>query len=625
MYFNLTNIIIIIIIILIIVCINNLRQKSADKKNEKFMVLPNLKNRTIISVLKWNSENYPDQEALIVRKDNNWESISYKNYYNNAKNFAKGINCWIGHKANVAIIGSNSAAWFYAHLGCMINSGISVGIYPTTKPKMCDYIVNHARIDVLVVEDEQQLEKFYESKNNIKLVLYYSPISHKVINKFKEKKIPVISFGVFINNTTNIKKKYKCLNIGPKLNDIATIIYTSGTTGESKGAVLTHKNIMSSVKNIIDTMLCPNFASNSYDLVLGERFVSYLPLNHIAAQMMDIYIPISILGTVWFADKNALKSGKSTLVPTLKDARPTIFLGVPRVWEKIMEGIENKNTSIIPLFLIKNRITREIGLDKCKYCISTSAPLSDSAKKYFDYLGLTIYDIYGLSETCGPITLSLPNMYKEGSVGVPIRGTHIKIDADGEILVSNESLFIGYHNDKESTKKIFKIIDKKKWFKTGDIGYIKDDYLFITGRKKELIITSGGENIYPISIENKIINSLKFIEYAIVIGDKKKYLTILLVPKNKDLNKVLIKSFPNKKEIKNMKTIRDLENNEFIKSYIDKQIEIVNSESISNAHKIQKWKILNTEFTVGEELTPTLKLRRYFIQEKYKDVISKLY
>jgi len=575
--------------------------------------IPDLKNKTIVDVLQSYSKQYPDFPALMVRKDNgNWSSISYEDYYKNCRKFAKELNYWVGPGAKVAILGFNSPAWMYSHLGSLFNSGISIGIYPTSSSDLCEFILNHADVDVLVVEDDKQLEKFIDKKiPTLKLILYYSPVSNELVKRFD---VPVVSFGVFMSNKSHEERKHHKTIAVPDIDSTATIIYTSGTTGTAKGAIITHKNIISAVESIINTIQ----NKSGLEIGAGERFVSYLPLNHIAAQMMDIYIPICTLGSVWFADKDALKS---TLVNTLKDARPTIFVGVPRVWEKMVEKINEKVQSNfisrnLPMVVVRNKIVNELGLNKCKYCISSTAPISDSSREYFESLGISLYDVYGCSETTGPITLSVPNATRSESVGKPIDIVRIKIHSDGEILVKGKSIFKGYHKDPKSTKEAF--IDG--WFKTGDIGNIKDGFLFITGRKKEIIVTSGGENIAPVPIEQNIMKEIPGLEYAVVIGDKRKFLSVILVPKIKDNIPTYFKKIDPE-----ISSCKDLNISKIVQAHVDDAIVRANEHAQINASKIQKWIFLENEFSVGQELTPTLKLRRYFINEKYKDKINKLY
>ena len=510
-----------------------------------------------------------------------WNEITYKEYFRNVEAFACSIRNLIGPAINVAIMGFNSPGWFYAHLGCMMNGGISVGLYTTSTRQMCEYIFLNTNIRLLVVDDSTQLEKFIDCDlGKIEMIIYYAPIDPKLIKKFQ---IPIISIGSLT--------KFKKITSFPKLTDIATVIYTSGTTGEPKGVSLTHENIMVNLRSMLQIV---NIKS-SVKFNSNEQFISYLPLNHIAAQMMDIYIPIGLSGTVWFADKNALKS---SLQKTLVEVRPTIFVGVPRVWEKITDNIKSVANPIVRTVL-PSTVIKEIGLQNCKYAVNIAAPISEMSRDYFQSLGITIYDIYGMSETSGPISMSLPSFSKINSVGIPIMKVKIqkahKDDLAGEILVKGRNLFVEYYNNKKAYKDAF----RGEWFKTGDLGYIDNDgYLYVTGRIKELIITSGGENISPLPIENKLKEKLsKYFTYIIVVGDKRKFLSVLL---NGEISK---------------------SNSKIIQNAIDE----VNSLVDSQASTIKKWTILNSKFTIGNELTPTLKIRRDFINKKYHKEINKLY
>lgn len=545
------------------------------------------KNFTIIDYLRYIAKKYPKKEALKVKEGKKfWKSINYYTYYKNVVNFAQSLNWWLGPNTNIAILGFNSPGWFYAHLGCMLNGGKPVGLYPTSTPEICKQILDNSDVEVLVVEDDSQLQKFVGlNMMKIKLIIYYAPISPKMTDKFTA---PVISMGSFMKKKDNVQFSKI------KLSDIATLIYTSGTTGPPKGTMITHKNIMTSLRR---TLMLLKTKSSITELG-EEKFVSYLPLNHIAAQMMDIYFPILTLGSVWFADKDALKS---SLGDTIKDVKPTIFIGVPRVWEKMQEKIELElNKNIIPkkltMSLFNNKILEKIGLDKCKLAISAAAPISPATKQFFANIKIKINDIYGMSETCGPISISLPNLERDNSVGAPLMG--VKISKDGEILVKGDNLFVGYYKNKKETENSY---TKDGWFKTGDLGMLdKDGFLYVTGRKKELIITAGGENISPIPIENKLSEYLRqYFDHIIVIGDKFKFLSVLLAGPKKLPDNINI--------------------------IIADSINETNKFAHSNTHTIKKFLIVHDKFSVGEELTPTMKIKRSFINKKYNSKIEKLY
>ena len=496
-------IIVIIIIVIILVFLNryyNTAPPLLEIKLDKRIKQLKTDSETILDTLKWCSQKFPKYTALKYKK-NDWTDITYKQYYDKVVNFAESANEWLESGVNCGIIGTNSTGWFYAHLGTMMNNGISIGIHPTTPIKQCMKIIREHNIEILVTDD---VEKFKDVEiSPLKLIIYYAPQEEQLIKTFD---IPVISMGNFMTKKRPLGKRH--------YNTTATIIYTSGTV-EQKGIKITHRDIMNSLNNTVTFI---NKHSNIADYVNG-KLVSYLPLNHIAAQMFDIYLPILTISTVWFADKHALTSSEKhpngTLVNTLLACKPTIFVGVPRVWEKLMEGIVGRLSDTFTRLTTQSyKLIEGIGLNECRLCISTAAPISEFTRDYFESIGLHIYDAYGMSETTGLISMSLPTVNKLGSVGKPL--IPIKIENDGEILVKM----------------------KNDWFHTGDIGNIDlDGYLFVTGRLKEIIITSGGENVSPLPLENKIKSFLSdIVEHVVVIGNKKKFLTALLILKQKKLS-----------------------------------------------------------------------------------------
>ena len=575
---------ILFITIIVIVITNKLYIKEKFSLNDDVLN----ENNTILDILKIISKQNSTAIALKIRDDKEWKNITYDEYYKKVKLFAQCVNKWMGTGVNVGIIGFNSPGWFYSYLGTMLNSGKPIGIYPSATRELCDHIIKNSNIELLVTDNEKQLEKIIKIKNNpIKLIIYYCPIQKSIVDKFENIGIPVVSMGKFMSDTTKLERI-------PKINDVATIVYSSGTTDKPKGIELTHKNIMHSIKNILSVLK----NKTTIKKIGNEKIISYLPLGHISSQLMDIYLPILTLSTVWFANENVINTG---LAKTIKDIRPTFFMGMPYIWEKIQENLEdtieqngwkaNMVKSVAP-WKIKN----ELGFGECKYCFNTSAPMSDICKIYFDELNIKIYDIYGMNETSGPISISGPGAYKPNSVGLV--STDIKISTDNEIYIKGTSLFNKYHNNKSETKKSF---TDDGWFKTGDLGKVDaSGYLYIIGRKKDIIITTTGEKISPQQLEILFKEKLgKYFEYIVVIGDKRKFLSVILNRGNKNKN---------------------VDNN-----IINKSIEYVNSKTNNKSLIIKKWLIIPNIFSVGDELTPTLKIKRSSIQEKYKKMINGLY
>jgi long-subunit acyl-CoA synthetase (AMP-forming) len=397
--------------------------------------------------------------------------------------------------------------------------------------------------------------------------------------------------------------------------------------------MLTHENIMWTSKVTL----------NFVNITERDQWLSYLPLSHIAEQLITIMGSLLSGGCVHFVE-NFEKLGDN-----LREVRPNFFFGVPRVWEKIQEkmvaaGAENpavrkliiKGAKKVGLFsgyaeqrgekkpllycvadrIIFNKVKDKLGLDRARMCLTAAAPIGRDTLEFFLSLGIPIYELFGMSETTGPGTLSLPHRYKTGTCGFPLPGTDVKIAQDGEILLKGPHIFKGYYKNEKATKEA---LDDDGWLRSGDIGEIDEEgYLKITDRKKDIIITAGGKNIAPQVIEGKL-KSIPMIEHAVVIGDQKKYLSALITLNEETLSD-LAKTLG--VELKDMASMAESDK---VKSYIADQIELVN-ETLSKVEGIKKFTILGNGFTIDTgELTPTMKVKRKFVYGKYSKEIDGLY
>lgn len=414
------------------------------------------KNINILELLKLVAEKYPKNPALKLKQDKKWKTITYAEYYKKVKNFAQSTNYWLGDNISTAILGFNSPGWFYAHLGTMLNGGQSIGLDPSYNSNTCKTIIHDANVELLVVENDKQLNKFVDDQSlPLRMIIYYSPVKEETIAKFK---IPVISMGNFMTEVNKLKKN-------SDINNVATVIYTKKS---QLGSMITHKNIISTLKTTMQLL-----KTKSLIKTLGhEQIISYMPLNNITTQIFDIYLSIACVGCVWFADKNALNT---TIVETIQDIKPTIFVGGFDAWNQVSKVINDKKNNL------KNKITKvinplaianEIGLDRCKLCLNIDHNIENGIEKIDD---IDVYNALCMNETCGLIALSSPGMSKMNSVGLPIM--NVKISKDGEIIVNGNNLFIGYyHNDRKTNSKL----TKDGWFKTGYNGKIDvNGYLYI--------------------------------------------------------------------------------------------------------------------------------------------------
>ena len=582
---------------------------------------------------------------------------TYHDYYNNAEKAAKGfISLGLEPLNGVGIMGNSCPEWFLCSLGAIFAGGLSTGIYTTNSPQTVSYICQHAPLDVLVLEDPDMLNHMLKHQPDIENMV-------KSFILFNGEDPKALSWNQFMETSQTVSdEELKKREENQAVNQACMLIYTSGTTGPPKGAILSHDNVS---QNAI--------VSNIHYKWHNEVYMSYLPCSHVAALLIDCFMSICAGSEIHFADKNALKG---TLIENLLRVRPTKFFGVPRVWEKIAEGLQTagkdtkglkkaivswaKKQSIqhhsevlqgkrkksewsltyklakkLVLTPIHTRLGLENTVDTHVPTSSSAAPLNMDTFRYLQGLDFVITEIYGSTETSGPVSANMDGpACLPGSVGKAYIGMENKIlDPDengfGEIASYGRFVFMGYQKDETKTKECF---TPDYYFKSGDIGRIDENgFLWMGGRLKELLITSGGENIAPIPIENNILRELEgVLSYAVVVGDGRKYLTCLLTLKCKPESDILDDEALCWIKAQNPdfqgNTIQDFQNDEIVNIAIKQGIERANAKATANPHKVQKFAILNHDLSInGGELGPTLKLKRHFIKEKYSDIIDSMY
>ncbi|XP_071117767.1 long-chain-fatty-acid--CoA ligase ACSBG2-like isoform X2 [Haliotis cracherodii] len=614
---------------------------------------------TVPSLLRQVAQKIPNNTALAVKRNGEWVQWTYRQYYADICRTAKAfIKLGLEPGSGVGIIGFNSPEWFLADLGAIFAGGLATGIYTTNTPEACEFVASDAKINIIVAENNQQLQKFIKVKDklpHLKAIIQYSgEIAHRESFVYSWE-----DFMKMADNVPDSELENRLKNLAP--NKCCTLIYTSGTTGNPKGVMLSHDNLTWTAKATGD----------SNKLRFGEEIsVSYLPLSHVAAQVLDIYLSISFGGSVHFAQPDALKG---TLAQTLKDVRPTTFFGVPRVWEKMMEklmsigkqttGLKKKistwakgvglkgnyniqNGSGLPFgwgianAVVFAKIRAALGFDRCRFFISGAAPITRETLEYFLSLNIPIAEVYGMSESTGPHTFGRTGAENRVmSVGFEYGGTQTKLanidsDGNGEICMYGRHVLMGYLENEEKTKET---MDEEGWLHSGDIGKKdKDGFLFITGRIKEIIITAGGENIAPVPIEDAVKECIPAISNCMLIGDKKKFLAMLITlrtevdpdtmePLNQLTSPAMEWCRAEGSTATTVSDILDRPDTAVLKA-IQAGIDKANSQAVSRAAKIQKWSILPKDFSIpGGELGPTMKLRRPIVAKMYLKTIDAFY
>lgn len=461
----------------------------------------------------------------------------------------------------------------------------------------------------------------------------------------------------------NVEEEYTKRLSSIVANECCCLVYTSGTVGKPKGVMLSHDNFTWDAYSV--TVHLDNLQMGK------EVLVSYLPLSHVAAQIVDIYTVMTIAGTIYFADKDAMKG---SLIKTLAEVRPTHFLAVPRIYEKLHEkmlqianqsnvlkrmiGSWAKNVTLehhmdrmagrpsnsvqykLAKTLFLSKVKQALGFDRTKNFVTGAAPLGNETKKFFLSLDIAIVEAFGMSETTGGHTMSCIEQPSFETIGRQLPGVQTRIintgiDGTGEICIRGRHVFMGYINDMEKT---IEAIDEEGWLHTGDIGFIdRDGYLFVTGRIKEIIITAGGENIPPVLIENNVKIQCPAISNAFLIGDKRKFLTLLVSLKTEMngegepcdklaqetlqwLNEIGVRKY------KQLSEILAAGPDSKVMKALQEAINRANNNAISNAQKIQKFAILQQDFSISTgELGPTMKVKRNFVADKYCEMIEKFY
>ncbi|KAG8454727.1 hypothetical protein GDO86_001085 [Hymenochirus boettgeri] len=605
---------------------------------------------------------YGEYVALAHKRGDQWNKITYKEYYQQCRVAAKGfIKLGLERYHGVGILGFNSAEWFIADVGAIFAGGFAVGIYTTNSPEACHYVAQNCEANIIVVENHKQLQKILQIQDqlpHLKAIIQYK-------DELKEKRPNLYTWEEFMQLGKDITdSELDQIISSQKPNQCCTLIYTSGTTGQPKGVMLSHDNITWTAAAAGKTVRLKEATD------VQEIVVSYLPLSHIAAQMIDIWLTMKYGGATYFAQPDALKG---SLANTLREVRPTAFMGVPRVWEKMqekMKAVGAKSSTIkrkmaawakgvgletnlkkmngstpspvkyhVAKKLVFKKVRKALGLDRCTKCYTGAAPITKDTLEFFLSLNIPVYELYGMSESSGPHTISLPNAFRITSCGKVISGCRTKIfqpdiDGSGEILFWGRHVFMGYLNIEDKTHES---LDEDGWLHSGDIGkHDENGFLYITGRIKELIITAGGENIPPVPIEDSVKEQIPIISNAMLIGDKKKFLSMLLTIKcnvNSDSGEPEDELTPEAVHFcrqigSKAKNVSDIlgDKDKAVYAAIQDGINAVNEKSTSNAQKIQKWLILEQDFSItGGELGPTMKLKRPVVSKMYKEQIDSFY
>jgi long-chain acyl-CoA synthetase len=594
---------------------------------------------TLPKLLSRNARQFSDRVALREKDLGIWKRVTWKGYYDHVRDFAMGLKA-MGFEPGdkVSILGDNCCEWLYADMAAQCIAGVAIGIYPTDVASQVKYILNNSDSKFIVVRDQEQVDKVLQVKDQVPLLKKVIVIDMKGLRRYKDPLL--ISFEeterLGQELYSRIPDFFEKSIQGTRAQEVAIIVYTSGTTGDPKGAMISHKGMISMVEGLMKVL-----ELNSHDSV-----VSALPLCHIAERMFSLIFPMYTGYTVNFAESVA------TLQEDLREISPSLFLQVPRIWEKMHSNImirmqdaiffkqwiframlpigerasryclENKPVPLawrilhaVAYLSLFRALRNHLGLLQTRIFVSGAAPLSPDLIAFYHSIGVRVRECYGMTEMSGISFMPREHEIRVGGVGKPVPGVDFKIAEDGEILWKGDSMFVGYYGNPKGTQEAI----KEGWLHTGDVGRVDEEgILYITDRKKDIIITAGGKNITPSEIENKLKFS-PFVKEAIVFGDRRKFLSCLI---QIDLENVSNWAQNNRIAYT---TYKSLATHPEVYKLIWKEVEEVN-KYFSRVETIKKIKILEKELDPDDgELTATMKVKRAMIERKYKDLIESIY
>lgn len=568
-----------------------------------------------------------------------WRRITWDDYALHVR--------WVGHALlamglqkgeRVGVIGENRPEWLYSDLGIQSAGGISTGIYATSSPEQVHYILDHSEARVVIVEGEEQLDKLLDVRGRLPRLERIIVMDPEGLHAFSDPM--VMMFGEFLTSGRRHEEEQphalddRIAGLTP--DDVGLLIYTSGTTGPPKGAMLTYGNVRFEVEASLQPI-----PATEHDEVL-----SYLPLCHIAERSFSMFLSVHHGYTVNFSES------VEAVPENLREVRPTILFSVPRIWEKLYSGIalgmkdadwlkrvafalaskigrayaaRRLARQSIPLGLglayalarvaVLMPLRHRLGLDRVRIALSAAAPISPDVLRFFWGIGVEIREIYGQTEGTAMTTAHRIGDVQLGTVGKPMKGIEVRIAPDGEILARSGGVFKGYFKDPELTART--IVDG--WLHTGDVGeFDPHGNLRITDRKKDIFINAYGKNIAPQYVENKLKFS-PFVNDAVVIGDGKKYLTALIV-----IDEDNVVKWAQDHRIP-FTTFSDLSQSPDVRKLIAAEVEAVN-RTLSSPEQVKKFAMLPKRlYQEDGEVTPTMKVKRKAIMEKFGDIVAALY
>ncbi len=594
---------------------------------------------TLPGLFRHRVQEMGERVAMREKEFGIWKPISWNEYGRRARTLGLGlVSLGLQRGDVVSILSENNKEWIYTDVGAICAGGVACGIYPTDSANQLDYIVNNSATKFLFVENEEQLDKYLAIRDRVPSLVKVVVYDMEGLRDFADPMVIPIDrlyeLGAAYDEAHPEEWGKRIDAAEPE--DLMILIYTSGTTGPPKGAMLSHRNVI--------------FQMSASEYVLevheGDEQICFLPLCHIAERSFSVHRPLASKSIINFVES------PETFAENLREVSPTIMFAVPRIWERFYSAIAiqlkdatwigrlayawaigvgrkradhtmdgRRPPAALDLvyrfanWLVLRNVKRVLGLDRARWIVTGAAPIAPDLIRWYFALGIDMFEVYGQTENCGVATGTNPKSLKIGTVGVAAPGTEVKLSPEGEILLKGPHVFIGYLNQPDKTAETV----KDGWLHTGDVGVIDNQgFVRITDRMKEIIITAGGKNITPSEIENQLKFS-PYISDAVVIGDRRKFLTALIMIDHDNVAKFAQDKgvpFSNYASLCRAQEVQDL---------IGGEIDKVNRQ-FARVETIKKFRLIDTLLTAeDEELTPTMKLKRKLVNKKYAPLIDSMY
>ena len=568
-----------------------------------------------------------------------WHSRSWTDFRDAARAIGMGlVDLGLMRGEVVAILSEDRKEWIYADLGIQCVGGIVTGIYPTDSASQVEHLLRHSGCKFAIVENDEQLDKVLEIRDQIPELQMCVVFDRDGLHEFTDDLVIFLDTLCERGRAAHEREpeRFARAVAESRPEDTASLIYTSGTTGQPKGAMISHENVIFSASSVLQAVPVDE----------GDEQICFLPLCHVLERLISVFTPIAAKSVVNFAES------METVFDNLREVSPASFTAVPRVWEKVHAHVSILATEAGPLgrwafaralacgmaradllmegrrvppglqarfrlwdWLVLANLRRMIGFDRARHISTGAAPIAPDLVRWYWAIGLVMVEGYGQTESSGVLSVNRRLHNRTGSVGLPAPGVELAIAADGEILAKGPLVFQGYWNDPEGTARTI----RDGWLHTGDLGRIDEDgFLWITGRARDIIITAGGKNIAPAAIENQLKRS-HYISDAIVIGDRRSYLTVLVL-----IDREAVEGFAQKKRVP-FSDFASLCAADPVQALISGEVAAANTR-FSRVEQVKDFRLIDRQLTAtDEEMTATMKLRRSFVEKKYNALIEDMY